>query len=595
MSEQRHVVKRQVVELSVRGSQSAQTLQAELSRVYRQRVVSVIDQCCTELSAHDRLYRIDSLVLDIGALDIQNLEADFVEKVETALRRELAAQIESQEQTSAEPDRKPQVRSQLELFALFVRTGSLPWWADASRPELLAENLQELLREAPGALRRLLQDAARQLHARRRLANQYTDEQLAELTGLLVPAHKAALSRDIQSLNGLVTHAESHAAHSAAWFRQRLWSIVLQVAGLGGGQYATLADFYQAVLKRMAAELGMAPGVLLRGMDQASRDRNVAVNRSLADMLARLTAINSTPSGDVQAALDARLMQLRSTVAFAGPLGALWLELRKLLLSLPRAWQADWLAALNTLEEATPGQVAARHFLDLLQLELMQPVASAEELSHLTQLLDAAISEMPQTDETGPMDAQNDSSSAESAPEDEASLDLQFSDADELYIGNAGLVILWPFLAHFFTHLGLLDEDQHFKEEAAQHRAAGLLQVVATGEASSPEYLLPLNKLLCGLEWDEVFEFDSPLLDSEAQECANLLEAAIAQAPILHDMSVAGFRNTFLLRQGVLGVRDGFRLLRVERETYDVVLERFPWNWEWVKLPWMESPLRVEW
>ena len=60
-------------------------------------------------------------------------------------------------------------------------------------------------------------------------------------------------------------------------------------------------------------------------------------------------------------------------------------------------------------------------------------------------------------------------------------------------------------------------------------------------------------------------------------------------------MSITGFRGTFLLRQGILGQRDGAWLLRVERETYDIVLERFPWSVDWVKLPWMAAPLRVEW
>ena len=32
----------------------------------------------------------------------------------------------------------------------------------------------------------------------------------------------------------------------------------------------------------------------------------------------------------------------------------------------------------------------------------------------------------------------------------------------------------------------------------------------------------------------------------------DLLPAVIVQAPILHEMSVDGFRGTFLLRQGVL-------------------------------------------
>jgi hypothetical protein len=163
-----------------------------------------------------------------------------------------------------------------------------------------------------------------------------------------------------------------------------------------------------------------------------------------------------------------------------------------------------------------------------------------------------------------------------------------------LFVGNAGLVILWPFLSHFLARLELL-ADKEFKDAAARQRAVGLLQHIATAESSFPEYLLPLNKVLCGLELTEVFDFGPPLSELEAEECTNLLTAVIQQAPILRDMSVPGFRGTFLLRQGVLSSRDGAWLLRVERETYDVVLDRFPWGWEWVRLPWMEAPLRVEW
>ena len=60
-------------------------------------------------------------------------------------------------------------------------------------------------------------------------------------------------------------------------------------------------------------------------------------------------------------------------------------------------------------------------------------------------------------------------------------------------------------------------------------------------------------------------------------------------------MSITGFRGSFLLRKGLLESRDGAWLLRVEKESYDVVLERFPWSFSWVKLPWMKAPLRVEW
>ena len=174
------------------------------------------------------------------------------------------------------------------------------------------------------------------------------------------------------------------------------------------------------------------------------------------------------------------------------------------------------------------------------------------------------------------------------------SVPYTYSDTDELYLGNAGLVILWPFIKTFFDRLDLLEVDR-FKSEGARQRGVALLQYLATEDPAPPEYLLPLNKLLCGIELDAVFELEYPLTEAERDECNSLLTAVIAQAPILNNMSIPGFRGSFLLRLGILSLRDGIWLLRVERETYDLVLDRFPWGFEWVKLPWMETPLQVEW
>ncbi len=85
------------------------------------------------------------------------------------------------------------------------------------------------------------------------------------------------------------------------------------------------------------------------------------------------------------------------------------------------------------------------------------------------------------------------------------------------------------------------------------------------------------------------------MTDEEQSECAQFLTAVIEGAPILRQMSLPGFRGSFLARQGQLSTRDGAWLLRVERETYDVVLERFPWSFQWVRLPWMNAPMFVEW
>lgn len=173
-------------------------------------------------------------------------------------------------------------------------------------------------------------------------------------------------------------------------------------------------------------------------------------------------------------------------------------------------------------------------------------------------------------------------------------LDLAYGDSEDVYVENAGLVILWPFLGPLFERLELL-ADRRFKDGGARHRAVGLLQYLVTEDRSPPEYQVLLARVLCGMDAKEVFDFGPPVTEAEAEECSGMLAAVIASAPVLKEMSIAGFRGSFLLRKGVLGTRDGSWLLRVERVTYDVVLDRFPWGMGWVKLPWMDAPLSVEW
>ena len=48
----------------------AQRLQPEMSRIYRQRIVPLIDQCCTAFSAPDRMHRIPVLEIDLGQVNL---------------------------------------------------------------------------------------------------------------------------------------------------------------------------------------------------------------------------------------------------------------------------------------------------------------------------------------------------------------------------------------------------------------------------------------------------------------------------------------------------------------------------------------------
>jgi hypothetical protein len=170
--------------------------------------------------------------------------------------------------------------------------------------------------------------------------------------------------------------------------------------------------------------------------------------------------------------------------------------------------------------------------------------------------------------------------------------DTEHPDAVEgIYIEDAGLVLLHPFLAQLFEALDMAAGDELLHAE----RALRLLHYLATGRPSAPEYELILPKILCNVPLTEPVESDAALTDAEREEAAALLEAVIRHWGVLRNTSPDALRGTFLLRNGKVSLRDDDWLLQVESNTWDILLDQLPWGISMVKLPWMERMLWVEW
>jgi hypothetical protein len=161
-----------------------------------------------------------------------------------------------------------------------------------------------------------------------------------------------------------------------------------------------------------------------------------------------------------------------------------------------------------------------------------------------------------------------------------------------VYVDNAGVVILHPFLQMFFEGLGIARDGALLQPDRALH----LLHFLCTGQTPAPEYELVLPKVLCNIPTETPVDGDIVLTDKEKDEALALLEAAIRWWEALRDTSPNALRGTFLCRPGKLSVReDGDWLLQVERQSYDILLDHLPWGISAVKLPWMEEMLWVEW
>lgn len=74
-----------------------------------------------------------------------------------------------------------------------------------------------------------------------------------------------------------------------------------------------------------------------------------------------------------------------------------------------------------------------------------------------------------------------------------------------------------------------------------------------------------------------------------------MLQAVISHWNALGGTSVQGLRETFLQREGRLQRDEDAWRLRVAPRPFDMLLDRLPWGYATLKLPWMKEVLHVDW
>jgi hypothetical protein len=172
-------------------------------------------------------------------------------------------------------------------------------------------------------------------------------------------------------------------------------------------------------------------------------------------------------------------------------------------------------------------------------------------------------------------------------------------EASPIYIENAGLVLTAPFLPHLFGALDLYRERENgrpvLRDGEAASRAVHLLQSLADGSTWTPEPLLVLNKILCGMPVGAPVARGIEPTDPEKEIGEKVLRSMLASWTAIANTSVAGLQETFLRRDGkLLRIPDGWKL-EVQRRTVDFLVDEVPWNHSVICHRWMPQPLYVSW
>lgn len=165
---------------------------------------------------------------------------------------------------------------------------------------------------------------------------------------------------------------------------------------------------------------------------------------------------------------------------------------------------------------------------------------------------------------------------------------------EQIYIQNAGLILLHPFLSTYFTRTQLMHEGK-FSDADKQFRAPYLLQYAAMGNEENVEHQMVLNKILSGINTEEALPKIAGLTEPEKQVSNELLQVVIQQWDKMKNTSVEGFRASFLQRNGALTLTPEAWVLKIEQRGYDILLQTLPWGMGMIKTSWMDKPLIVEW
>jgi hypothetical protein len=166
-------------------------------------------------------------------------------------------------------------------------------------------------------------------------------------------------------------------------------------------------------------------------------------------------------------------------------------------------------------------------------------------------------------------------------------------EAEPVFISNAGLVLVHPYLQFLFDQCHLLDK-RDFKDERSRARAVVLMHYAVTGSVDYREEDCLLYKLLCGFPMYAVTA--AVKLKSIEKKLVNeMLFVLTTHWPVIRNSTPDEVRGNWLVRDGRLLEHEDFWELKVERKPYDILLESLPFTLSPVKFSWMSKRLSINW
>lgn len=542
MNSNLHIINKQIIEVVLSDKTTAFASQQRISELYSKQLVPILnDVLDTHFGNDDRMhYQLDSLTIDLGLVTLDSLPEAFAKELDVVLR---SSQITNQFSITSNTNETEQgvieERTPLRVLAYYLATGRLPWWSNAQKKSYLFEQWELLMKHPTHEFKTMLS----QLHLNKihldRYLHTFSEEQVLE---------SAQYVTDL-SYNELYS------------IRNKVKDEVFKI------NKKEISSFWTTNFLRV---------LLLPKREQKANSEIYYFQETLNTLGFSSYKNTSISPYKVLQKIQSLMVTYKQLAPKHGFLKSIMKQLNPLIQT-----SAIHRVPIHLLTQVTVLLEKVLQEINTVEFRFNPGFVTSETFTSLATNLNT-IEKIVQ--QITPKDT----------PLDIARLQSQFDETDFITIENAGLILFWPFLPRFFKNLKLLD-DKNFINESAMHKAVCTLQYLCNpNESEIFEGQLPLAKLLCGVPLEEPVPII--LLTDEEKEIAHgLLQAVMQQGPHWKNLSVQGFRASYICREASLRSRDDHWLLQVQKETYDITLQKLPWSIQAVKLPWMERALMVEW
>ena len=583
MKHYNHELKALKFDVSFYSQELARDLQIQISKLSSDKLKAIINKVCDEEFADkDTFLQIDKLEVDLGF--IPHAEVDrllpvkLYEALKQALRHRLPVSPKPFGNESPAVSQVSENRHSEELLFVFLRYGTLPWWAANGAEHQLESIFLKLLKETPRETTAKVYATDNFEHIIRRIVYQFSDTVLVAFINALNPSYAKPL---IESA-AMFTKSAGLARLGIHYDKNRQWEMLLTFLNPAGAKREydekSLVEF---VLRLLAAENNIEIETLVNYIENEAQGKKNSETKTI----------------DKEEDVPKILQDLQPVIVELLELKILYGKLYEDIIAFIKMYDSKW--AINKELDAF-----RRVFFNYLQKTLLPDQKAMVMVENAFRKLefDRGVS----TDSQGlrtidnselPKQKRVQQYLEEKKPEKQRFFERNEGrdDAYIYYIENAGLILLNPFFSTFFHRLELMQRNE-FNDRHSMNRAIHLLQFLVDGQESHSENLLLLNKILCGIDINEPIEKEMVISEMEKKISLDLLNAAINNWSQLKKSSIATLRTEFLQRKGKLSFYGGEWVVRIEHNgRSDYLLNTIPWSFNMIKSSWMTEVIRVEW